>query len=230
MRTPVSTAAILLCAVVTLAVRRKARVTWALLRGGWPLFVGGPAIVVVYLLYLHSLRFWYLAPLMLGTVMLGSALLIDLLGQHRRWIGAVALAVLGATWMHQWAYPRYHWGDSYIVAAERLAALTPSGSHIGAFNAGIQGASATGGRRVINLDGVVNHGALQALREMTLDDYVRAQGIEWIVDHNNSVSFYERVGAGGLSARLGLIERIEIPGRPESWLGIWRVRGRQDAP
>ena len=179
--------------------------------------------MVVYLVYLHSLRSWYLVPLMLATALLGSALLVDLLGERRR-IGAAALTVLGATWLHTSAQPRHHWGDSYVRAAGRVTELTPAGSRIGAFNAGIQGAWATGERRVVNLDGVVNHGALGALRDMELDGYVRAQGIGWIVDHDMTVSFFERTGAAGLRERLELLDRIEIPGRPEAWIGIWRVR------
>lgn len=220
-RAPVAAASILLFGVLA-AARRETSITRALLRGGWPLFAGGLALVVAYLVYLHSLRSWYLVPLMLGSAMLGSALLVDLFGQRRR-IAAAALAVLGATWLHASAAPRDHWGDSYLRAAERVAELTPPGSRIGAFNAGIQGAWAAGGRRVINLDGVVNHGALEALREVKLDEYVEEQRIGWLVDHDITVSFYERAGAHGLRERLRLLDRIEIPGRPEAWIGVWRV-------
>lgn len=220
-RMPVGAVAILSFAVLATA-RGRTEVTWALLRGGWPLFLGGPALVLAYLLYLHSLRSWYLAPLVLGATMIGSALLVDLFAERRK-IAAAALAVLTVTWLHASANPRDHWGDSYIRAAERVAELTPAGSRIGAFNAGIQGAWATGSRRVINLDGVINHSALEALRDMKLNEYVRAQGIGWIVDHDMTVSFYERAGAVGLRERMELVERIEILGRPEAWLGIWRV-------
>jgi hypothetical protein len=222
-RMPVGAAAIALAAVLAVA-RRETEATRALLRRGWPLFVGGLVLVAAYLVYLHSLRSWYLMPLMLGAAMLGSALLVDLFHERRR-IAAAALVVLAATWLHASANPRDHWGDAYIRAAERVAELTPAGSYIGAFNAGIQGAWASGGRRVINLDGVVNHGALEALRDTELTEYVRAEGIRWIVDHDMTVSFYEQAGARGLRDHLELIERIEVPGRPEAWIGIWRVGG-----
>lgn len=220
-RMPVGAAVIALSAVFAVA-RRETDVTRALLKRGWPLFVGGPVLVAAYLVYLHSLRSWYLIPLMLGATMLGSALLVDLFREHRR-IAAAALVLVAVTWLHTSADPRDPWGDTYVRVAERVAELTPPGSHIGAFNAGIQGAWASGGRRVINLDGVVNHGALEALRDMDLAEYVRAEGIRWIVDHDMTVSFYERAGAGGLRDHLELLERIEVPGRPEAWIGIWRV-------
>lgn len=225
-RMPVTAVAVGLFALVAIA-RRDTAVTRAVLRGGWPLFVGGPLLAAAYLVYLHSLRSWYLVPLMLGAALLGSALLVDVFGGRRR-TAAAALFVLGATWLHTSANPRDHWGDRYVRAALRLAELTPPGSRVGAFNAGIHGAWALGERRVINLDGVVNHGALEALRGMELDAYVRTEDIGWIVDHDQTVSFYERAGATGLRRRLELLERIEVPGRPEAWIGIWRVEDRPE--
>jgi len=70
--------------------------------------------------------------------------------------------------------------SEYIRAAQVLDQALPPGSRGGAFQSGTIGYFSR--RQVINLDGVVNRAAADALREMRVADYVRSEGIEAIID------------------------------------------------
>jgi hypothetical protein len=70
--------------------------------------------------------------------------------------------------------------SEYIEAARVLDRSLPPGSRGGAFQSGTVGYFAR--HPVINLDGVVNRGAAQALKEKRMADYIRGEGIEAIID------------------------------------------------
>ena len=57
---------------------------------------------------------------------------------------------------------------------------TPPGAVVGAANAGI--VSWWSDRRVVNLDGLINNAAAQAIAERRLADYLVEQGICYVVD------------------------------------------------
>jgi hypothetical protein len=117
------------------------------------------------------------------------------------------------------------WHPSYVVTARRLVAITPARARIGAFNSGILGAFASeGGRRVINLDGTVNHCALLANDAQTLTGYITNEGIDFIADLSGTIEVAEKMGAPGLGARVELVEAVPVEFHPGQSLGIWRVR------
>jgi hypothetical protein len=115
-------------------------------------------------------------------------------------------------------------GDAWDMAA-RVQALTPPGARIGAFNAGMLGAvSAASGRTVVNLDGVVDHDALAALREFRLAQFVRAEGLTFVMDEAHAVPAYEAIGGPGLSAMLEPVATLPTAIPSETTFVLWRVR------
>lgn len=58
----------------------------------------------------------------------------------------------------------------------------PQGAVIGAFNSGIQSYFST--HRVVNLDGLVNNEALEALKRRDVWGYLRDEGIEYLADYD----------------------------------------------
>lgn len=56
----------------------------------------------------------------------------------------------------------------------------PAGTIIGSFNSGVQGYFSN--HRVVNLDGLINQNAYEAMRERNLWSYLESQGIEYVSD------------------------------------------------
>ena len=56
---------------------------------------------------------------------------------------------------------------------------------VGGFNTGI--VSYYSGRRVVNLDGVMNDAAIWAIRSRTLEHYIDSQGIEYLADIDTEI-------------------------------------------
>ena len=69
-----------------------------------------------------------------------------------------------------------------------LAARTEPSAQVGSFNAGMM--SFFSGRTTVNLDGVMNDNALEALRSGTLCDYVDAQTLNYLADNRVAIEFF----------------------------------------
>ncbi len=92
---------------------------------------------------------------------------------------AVALALLAVRASE--APRRFPWQATMLLAAEHVREFVPAAARVGAFNAGLLAWHS--GRRVVNLDGVVNAGALAALRAHELGAYLTRERIDWLCDH-----------------------------------------------
>jgi hypothetical protein len=171
-------------------------------------------------------------PAQLSLTLLASALCLDLgravippdaLARRPRWLVGLGASWLALAWVEPVVRPHRAWQSTYVLAAARVVAATPSDARIGAFNSGILGAFASvGRRRVVNLDGVVNHGALVAGEQRMLTEYIGREHVGFIADYTGSVSFADRIVAPGLRARLALVESVPIDLLPGETLGIWR--------
>lgn len=69
-----------------------------------------------------------------------------------------------------------------------LAARTLPSAQIGSFNAGM--ISFFSGRTTVNLDGVMNDNALEALRSGTLCDYIDAERLDYLADNRLAIEFF----------------------------------------
>lgn len=76
----------------------------------------------------------------------------------------------------------YPWQAQLFAGAVWAGANTPPDAVLGAFDAGILAYSS--GRRVVNLDGVINDHAGRAVRERRLFAYMREQNITYYIDHD----------------------------------------------
>jgi hypothetical protein len=206
----------------------------AVLRTLWPAAVAAASVLLAYAVFLHHVRSWYTMPAQLLVTLVASALCLDAavavrgawdLASRPQLLALTCALWMGASWTEEMAFRPQSWHPSYVAAARRLVAITPAEARIGAFNSGILGAFASeGGRRVTNLDGVVNHGALLANEARTLTAYITREEIEFVADFPGTIEVAEKMGAPGLGARLELVEAVPVDDRPGQSLGIWRVR------
>jgi len=86
-----------------------------------------------------------------------------------------------------WVMP-LPWQAGMLPAARWISIHTPPSTRVGSFNAGIIGFFAH--RAVVNLDGVVNNSAFDALRGRRLGDYLTANSIEYVADFKSVVDVY----------------------------------------
>jgi hypothetical protein len=216
------------------AVMQVTPTTTAVFRALWPAVLAAASTLLAYAVVLHHVRGWYTMPAQLVLMVVASALCLDtavalrgawdLAGRPELLAFACALW-MGATWTEELAFRPRLWHPSYVVTARKLVAITPARARIGAFNSGILGAFASeGGRRVVNLDGTVNHSALLANEARTLTDYITNEGIDFIADLSGTIEGAEKMGAPGLGARVELVEAVPVEFRPGQSLEIWRVR------
>lgn len=226
------------------AAAQTAPLTLGLCRSSWPVWLAGTSALLSYVVVLHHVRGWYTMPLQLMVTLLASALCLDAVGAlERGWssgfgiptrgfrrpkhLAALTCVVwLGAAWDEDISFrARSSWLVAYVATARRIVAITPPGARVGAFNSGIIGAFASeGGRRVTNLDGVVNHSALLANETGTVTAYVANEGIEFIADFLPTIQAAERIVAPGLQRHLELVEAVPVDDHPGESLGIWRFR------
>ncbi|MFI5182209.1 MAG: hypothetical protein ACHQPI_12540 [Thermoanaerobaculia bacterium] len=205
----------------------------AVTRTAAPFHLAAFGLVPVYVVVLYRMRMWYLVPAILALTLLAAALAGDVAARLRAVLPSRArllvLPAIGVIWLifagaEELLTPRDRFLSAHLQAARRAATLTPDGARIGAFNAGVLGAfCGPAGRVVVNLDGVVNHSALEALRGFRLTSYIRQERIEFVVDYIPSLRFFDRISAPGLMSELELLSEVPVRGSLEG-VGIFRVR------
>ncbi|MDP9238737.1 MAG: glycosyltransferase family 39 protein [Chloroflexota bacterium] len=85
-------------------------------------------------------------------------------------------------------------------AADWIATTTPAGTRVGGYNSGVVGYYS--GRTTVNLDGVMNPDALQALRDRRMAAYITERKIDVLVDFPfYAVWLYQRFLGGDLNTR-----------------------------
>ena len=183
-------------------------VAWAFLRddkvGAWR---GAPAFILTglgtwgfYNFIFWTRKNWYFL-LFLAAVALLFGRLVGLYAdrtRRMRWPFVLAVLCLLA---HFWfattnaiEWQGFHrWQTTYLDVARdieegRIKSIGPS-AVIGAWNAGIYGSFC--GRRVVNLDGVVNPKAHEAVRAGRFFSYVREAGITHLIDHEVMLNDYQ---------------------------------------
>jgi hypothetical protein len=111
----------------------------------------------------------------------------------------------------------------YTQGVPWLHAHTLPSAVVGSFNAGIFGYFS--GRRVVNLDGVVNERAYEALAAHRLADYVHEAGIEWVIDWAGQLEWFLAHFSDRSRVRLEAVpvQAFELPAPSGERLVVYRV-------
>jgi hypothetical protein len=105
-------------------------------------------------------------------------------------------------------YPFYdiaRWVSENTGAAEK----------IGVFQCGMIGYLSH--RDIVNLDGKVNRDALHAMKNGTLDEYLRAEGIDVVIDHAEIIRIFLGDPGGDMRARCAKVPCM-LKNRPTGWV------------
>ncbi|MGC8838152.1 MAG: hypothetical protein ACP5UM_07015 [Anaerolineae bacterium] len=161
----------------------------------WVPVAAALALLAFHVLWRWYPRAWYFVPLAYAAALTAGPALeeaghqLRALGERwRRFVPSVVtlLALLmGLQWSRNWPVGLYPWQADFRFAADWAAAALPEGAPIGAFNAGIQGFYGT--HTVVNLDGVVDVQAHEAIRKGTLYAYALHRGVRYVIDHRTYV-------------------------------------------
>lgn len=201
-----------------------------------------PALACLALLLANTLlrgtaKVWYAAPAALimayGAGVVWQAIAQGA-GSRAARVGAGALvatvvasgyALNGATIVTRGLYP---WQAEMLAAGRWLHERAPDDAVVGSFNSGIIGY--VSGRTVVNLDGLVNTAAADAVRDRRLGAYIDGRGIRLLVDYRYTLfedyrRFYGE--AWNPDTRLEPVEEFAVS--PRGWagshVGAYRLRG-----
>ena len=186
-------------AIAVLVVRRRRidAATGVLLS----LSAGVVALTIAHAAMRWYFRDWYL-PALVPLLILVSAVSLASIPERRPRMGALAGALLAAAavgsaasfgW-HEYREPRYEFQLDMLSAAQWSRDNTPPDTVIGAFNGGIAGYFS--GRQTVNLDGVVDGDALDAIRGRRLLAYADRRCVTHIADFPFYLFWYQRHWGG----------------------------------
>ena len=202
----------------------------ALLRGwrtrreqtaGVTLMVGSALTLAAYVLfYRHNseaLQTWYAANLLVPAALLLAAVGHQLLRSHAKWLApVVASAYLahGATHLFDVSYPQ----QAGLLKGAQYLNTHPMADRYGAWNAGILGYFTQ--KPVTNLDGLTNDAAGPHIKANTLLDYIVAERIHYIIDHEvmlSSAAFRRRGGYDDERALRCIRPLLRVDGDAVTW-------------
>ena len=135
--------------------------------------------------------------------------------------GGLFVAVL-AIFGRFWLFPPvlYPWQRDVYTSQAAFEKLVPVNETIGCFNAGIPAFFSN--RRIVNLDGLVNHTAIAYWKSRQFDRFLKDQHIGYIMDEVSALQRGEQYAANKIN--LEPLASAPFTGwfPPERWL--WRVR------
>ncbi len=160
---------------------------------GWIAPVYGGMVLAAYTLYCPA--HWYGSRYLIAAVLLVT---VDVLGRVGRRLGeadrrrpiagalacAAAVLILGVQVRNLSYFESFRWSETEVTGFlkrwQELEPKIPPGARVGSFQAGTY--SYFGRRDIVNLDGKVNRGAYEALRDKRLHEYIRAERIDVVVE------------------------------------------------
>jgi GAF domain-containing protein len=172
------------------------------------LAAGVVALTIAHAAVRWYFRDWYLPALAPLLILVCARSLASI---PERWprVSALAGALLAAAaigsaasfgW-REYREPRYEFQLDILTAARWSRDNTPPGAVIGSFNAGIVGYIS--GRQTVNLDGVVDGDALDAIRGRRLLAYADRRCVTHLADFPFYLFWYQRYwGGDGIAARI----------------------------
>jgi hypothetical protein len=152
--------------------------------------IGAALPVLVHTFIRWYPRSWYYVPLAWASALavgpalarIGSSLNTIYTG---RVLARVGLAVLGVVLVLQgvksWRDGLYPWQDHMLAGARWIATQAPADAVVASFNSGLQ--AYYGDRPIVNLDGVVDWGAIRAGENRSLLGYARQRGATHLLDY-----------------------------------------------
>ena len=135
-------------------------------------------------------RSWYYVPLAWASALLVGPALARLGGHlstmlRGRVLGRVGLGALAVVLALQgaksWRDGFYPWQSHMLTGARWVASQAPADAVVASFNSGLQ--AYYGERPIVNLDGVVDWGAIQAGENRSLLGYARQRGATHVLDY-----------------------------------------------
>jgi len=119
-----------------------------------------------------------------------------------------------------WQVGYYPWQIYMLETSDWISENIPTGANVASFNSGIYAYYSN--RRVVNLDGVVNHKAFQAIQQSNVLEYIHQSEIDYLIDTDNAIQreYAPFMGKGYPEA----LEEIAIlGGKADGPLGLLRV-------
>ncbi len=175
---------------------------------------------------------WYFGPpglaLFLVVALFTARLLgrVAALGRPALHAAGGAALVVGAIFLFSRYRERmpfeYPWQRDVLASHREFEKLVPKGEHIGCFNAGIPGYF--GERRVVNLDGLVNHELVAVYRRRELMYWISAEDLRWIADEPLALGRAQKLTQ--LPIRLTEVSSAPLRGWMSPRRYLWKVEPR----
>ncbi len=185
--------------------------------GGWALiFIANASIR-------WSPREWYFVALNF-FIAIWIAWLLEKLresGKLRMSLVALVACFVAALYFISWEkylHNAYSNSPQVLEATLWMNDNLPKGSVIGAFNAGMEGYFST--NRLINLDGLVNNEAYEAIRDRRLWGYVKEERIEYLADQGKHVQYRMRSSLGIPN----VLDELEILHETAGGPAVYRIK------
>jgi 4-amino-4-deoxy-L-arabinose transferase-like glycosyltransferase len=119
-----------------------------------------------------------------------------------------------------WNVGLYPWQKQMYQGAFWLKENIPDSLKVGSFNAGIYAFYSE--KPIINLDGVVNNSAFEAIKNKNIIGYLAENRINYLIDYDSAIK-NEYAPFMGIGYQNKLIENAIIDGDINSFLGLLRV-------
>ncbi|MGQ0604979.1 MAG: hypothetical protein ACT4QE_25145 [Anaerolineales bacterium] len=187
-----------------------------------PLLLAGGLLIVVHAGLRWYPRPWYFLPMAAVFAVSGALVAASYRIRRSLALGLLAgwLAYCGITGYGFWQVGLYPWQKEMLLGSLWLRQHVPAGERAASFNAGIY--AFYSGRVVLNLDGVVNSAAYQAVRERAIADYLDQSFTTWVIDYDHALR-REYAHFLGADFSRAFEEVAVIGGQADAPLGSLRV-------
>jgi 4-amino-4-deoxy-L-arabinose transferase-like glycosyltransferase len=155
-------------------------------------------LMASYALYVFGMFFFlrYFYPVYLIACIYFAFLLQDVFEWYARRSLAMKRAVIAASAVYAALFGFFSYSQAFrskpiypfYDVSRWVRENTGDAERIGVFQCGTIGYLSN--RRIINLDGKVNRGALEAMKSGRLESYLREQGIEVVIDHSDILKIF----------------------------------------
>lgn len=225
--------ALVAAGVTIAAIRRR-------LEAGAAPLLAALALGVIALTVAHAgvrwyFRDWYLPAIVPATIIAIAACWSPLQASALR--GAAGAAIVGlvaasyvAMGVHDWGEPRYAIQRDIYDGARWIDGNTPPDAVVGSLNAGIVGYFSE--RRTVDLDGVVDSRALDAVRDKRLAAYAGERCVTHIAEYPFYIFWYGEYWGDDIVGRLEAAQRFDAATRHQptaiaSDFTVWRYAATQ---